>query len=123
MKKICGIIAFFLMVFAVSAAIAADQKITVKFTSDELAFSVSALNSIDLNGEEVNPFIEVKTQMINTYKEVSAARKPSGEVSFSIPEAKNFLFFMRRVKLKGAEASLFNDVTTKMIDALKKETK
>jgi hypothetical protein len=123
MKKICGVVAFVVMISAMSVAFAGDQKVTVKFTSDELAFSVSALNSIDLSGDEVNAFVDVKNEIFTTYKDVSASRKTSGDVSFTLPEEKNFLFFMRRVKLKGAEATLFNDVTAKIIDTLKKESK
>ncbi|HEY1405269.1 MAG TPA: hypothetical protein VF857_01545 [Spirochaetota bacterium] len=118
-----AVIALFCAMTSVYAADKSDKKITVKFTAEELAFSVSALNSIELTGEEVGPFVEIKNLFIGVYKDASAGKKQSAEVTFSVPMAKNFLFFMQRVKIKGAEASIFNDITTKMVDAIKKETK
>ena len=124
MKKFSVFVACFLVLVSVITVCAADQpKVTVKLTSDELAFAVSTLNSVELTGEEVSAFMEVKNDVVNAYKEISASKKSSGDVTFTVAEAKNFLYFMRRVKLKGAEASIFNEVTNKIIDTLKKEAK
>ena len=97
-----------------------DDKVKVAFTTDELAFSINILNSIDLLGEEVIPFMDIKNLLMDVYKDVSSGKKKNAEVEFTSTTAKNFLFFIQRAKLKGAEAVLFNDVCNKTIEAIKK---
>jgi hypothetical protein len=105
------------------AADKSDKKISVKFTADELAFSISALNSVDLTGEEVTPFIDIRNLLIAEYKEMTAGKKQGADINFTMATAKNFVFFLQRVKLKGAEANLFNDIISKMVETIKKESK
>jgi len=106
--------------FICAAAVAADNKIRVTFSTDELAFSINILNSIDLTGEEVMPFIDIKNLLMGVYKSAGSGSKKTAEVDFTTVTAKNFLFFMQRAKLKGAEAVMFNDVSSRMVEAVKK---
>jgi hypothetical protein len=117
MKKL---IITILYVCAICTAEGKDDKVKVSFTTDELAFSINILNSIDLMGEEVMPFMEIKNLLMDVYKDVSSGKKKNGDVEFTAISGKNFLLFIQRVKLKGAEAVIFNDVTNKMIEAIKK---
>jgi hypothetical protein len=120
---------FKIAVFAITAvciittAYAKDDKVGVNFSTDELAFSINVLNTIELRGDEVTPFIDIKNLLMDVYKDVSSGKKKTAEVAFTMPMAKNFLFFIQRAKLKGAEAAIFNDINTKMVDAIKKESK
>lgn len=107
----------------ITAAHAADPKVSIKFTADELALSINIFNSIELRGDEVGPFIDIKDLLIKEYKDLSSDKKKTIEVDFTLPMAKNFLFFMQRGKLKGAEAAVFNSISTKTVEAIKKETK
>ncbi|MCL2154230.1 MAG: hypothetical protein FWH53_01060 [Leptospirales bacterium] len=97
-----------------------DEKVKVTFTTDELAFSINVLNSIDLVGDEVMPFMDIKNLLMDVYKDVSSGKKKNADVEFTTISAKNFLLFIQRVKLKGAEAVLFNDVSNKTVEAIKK---
>jgi len=97
-----------------------DSKVKISFTTDELAFSINILNSIDLLGEEVMPFMDIKNLLLGVYKDVSSGKKKNADVEFTAVSAKNFLLFIQRAKLKGAEAILFNDVTNKTVEAIKK---
>ena len=106
-----------------TTAYAKDSKVTVNFTEDELALSINIFNSIELKGDEVMPFMDIKNLLVDVYKDLSSGKKKSAEVGFTLPMAKNFLFFMQRGKLKGAEAAIFNSISTKMIEVIKKETK
>jgi len=100
-----------------------EERIKVEFALEELVFSINVLNSIDIIGEEVQPFLDIKNTFMEVYKEVSGSKKKSGEVSFTLPMAKNFLFFMQRGRFKGVDAEIFNKISTKMIEAIKKESK
>jgi hypothetical protein len=117
MKKIVITI---LCVCFIGVAYGKDDKVNVAFTTDELAFSINVLNSIDLMGEEVMPFMDIKNLLMGVYKDVSSGKKKNADAEFTTVSAKNFLLFIQRVKLKGAEAVLFNDVSNKMVEAIKK---
>ena len=78
---------------------------------------------MDIIGEEVQPFMDIKNVLMDVYKEVSGGKKKSGDVNFTLPMAKNFLFFMQRGRFKGVDAAIFNNISTKMIEAIKKESK
>ncbi len=114
--SICAVLIMGIM----TAAVAKDPKVSIKFTSEELALCINILNTIDLRGDEVMPFIDIKNLLVDEYKSVSSDKKKSVEIDFPLPMAKNFLFFMQRAKLKGAEAEIFNDICNKMIKAIKK---
>ena len=120
MKNITKIIITILCVSVVCIGYGKDDKVKVAFTTDELAFSINILNSIDLLGEEVQPFMDIKNLLMEVYKDVSSGKKKTAEVDFTTAKAKNFLFFIQRAKLKGAEAVLFNDVCNKTVEAIKK---
>jgi len=102
---------------------AKEDKFKVEFAIEELAFSINVLNSIDITGEEVQPFMDIKNALMDEYKEVSGSKKKSGNVSFTLPMAKNFLFFMQRGRFKGVDAEIFNKISTRMIEKIKKESK
>ena len=106
-----------------TAGFAKDDKVKVEFAIEELAFSINVLNSIDITGEEVQPFMEIKTVLMDVYKDVSGGKKKSGSVSLTIPMAKNFLFFMQRGRFKGVDAEIFNKISTRLVDEIKKESK
>jgi hypothetical protein len=123
MKTMKKVIITILCVSFIGIAYGKDNKVKVAFTTDELAFSINILNSIDLLGEEVLPFMDIKNLLMDVYKDVSSGKKKNAEVEFTTTTSKNFLFFIQRAKLKGAEAVLFNDVCNKMIEAIKKAEK
>ena len=106
-----------------TAGYAKDDTVKVEFAIEELAFSINVLNSIDITGEEVQPFMDIKKIFMDEYKEISGGKKKSGEISLTLPMAKNFLFFMQRGRFKGVDAEIFNKISTRMVDAVKKESK
>ena len=120
MKKMKKVMATILCLCFIGIAYGKDDKVKVAFTTDELAFSINILNSIDLVGEEVMPFMDIKNLLMDVYKDVSSGKKKNAEVEFTTVSAKNFLFFIQRAKLKGAEAVLFHDVCNKTIEEIKK---
>ena len=117
MKKL--IIAMLCISFMTTAE-GKDDKVKVALTTDELAFSINILNSIDLLGEEVIAFMDIKNLLMTVYKDISSGKKKNTDIEFTTVTAKNFLLFIQRAKLKGAEAVLFNDVCNKMVEAIKK---
>lgn len=106
-----------------TAGYAKDDKVKVEFSIEELAFSINVLNSIDITGEEVQPFMDLRNVFMDVYKDISGEKKKSGTVSLTMPMAKNFLFFMQRGRFKGVDAEIFNKISTKMIEEIKKESK
>ena len=120
MKKI---IAAAFLLFAAVLVFAKNDKIKVNFTMDELAFSLNAIDSIEISGEETAPYLDIKNMLMSVYKKASSAEKNSVDVVFIIPQAKNFLILLQRAKFRGAEAFLFSDISGKIVNALKKADK
>ncbi|MCL1911604.1 MAG: hypothetical protein FWG13_05315 [Leptospirales bacterium] len=119
MKKV---IAALLLLTAVSVFAKVD-KIKVNFTMDELAFSINAVDSIEISGDETAPYLDMKKTLMNAYKKASSAEKNHVDIVFLIPQAKNFLILLQRAKFRGAEAFLFSDISGKIVNALKKAGK
>ncbi len=111
------------IILALSAVYADDPRVSINLNTNELAFSLNLLNTIDLTGEEVGPFLDIKNLLTSSYKEASGSKKGATDVNFMLPMAKNFIFFMQRVKLKGADATLFYDLNKKIVDHIKKAAK
>jgi hypothetical protein len=122
-KKIKTSVLSVVCIFLVSIVYAEDPKVIINLNTNELAFSLNLLNTIDLTGEEVGPFLEIKNLLTASYKESSSSKKGSTDVHFELPMARNFVFFMQRVKLKGADAALFYDLNKKIVDNIKKVSK
>jgi hypothetical protein len=120
LKNMKKVIITMLCVSFMTVAEGMDDKVKVALTTDELAFSINILNSIDLLGDEVMPFMDIKNLLMAVYKDISSGKKKNAEVEFTTVSAKNFLLFIQRAKLKGGEAVLFNDVCNKMVEAIKK---
>ena len=120
MKKMNKIIITILCVCVIGIAEGKDDKIKVNFTTDELIFSINILNTIDLAGDEVTPFMDIKNLLMDVYKDVNSGKKKSADVDFTKKTANNFLFFIHKAKLKGAEAALFINITNKVVEAIKK---
>ena len=119
-KKMKKVLVAVLCASCIGIAEGREAKVKVAFTTDELAFSINVLNSIDLLGEEVLPFMEIKNLLMTVYKDVSSGKRKNADVEFTTTTAKNFLLLMQRIKLKGAEAVMFNDVCNKTVEAIKK---
>lgn len=116
--------ALFLAVLLIAAApvYSKDDKVNVPFTVEELAFSINILNSIELKGEEVPPYIDIRNLLMDVYKDVSSGKRKNASTEFSMAMARNFLFFIQRARLKGSEAVMFNDVNSKVVEAIKKSS-
>jgi len=107
----------------IATAHSKDDKVKVAFTRDELTFSINVLNTIDIVGEEVMPFMDVKNLLMDVHKDISSGKKKNAEVEFTITTAKNFVFLLQRARLKGAEAVMFNEICNKTVEAIKKAEK
>ena len=112
-----------LYVSLITTAHSQNNKIKVTFTTDELAFSINILNSIDISGEEIKPFSVLKNLLTDVYKDISLAEENKAVVEFTQVTAGNFLFFIQRAKLKGPEVVMFNDISNKTVEAIKKAGK
>ncbi len=119
-KHLFYIFLSFILLLSLSTAYAKKDSFEVNFKLKELAFAINALNSIELIGEEVTPFIDVRNLLIKEYKKVSSGKKKEVGVEFTMANARNFLFFMQRARFKGVQAVLFNDISTRMVNAIKK---
>jgi hypothetical protein len=123
MKGMISIFTFLLAALCFLTTVRAEEKVSVKLSTEELALSVNMMGSIELAGEEAGPFVDVMNLLRASYKESSGSRKGVAEVDFPVPMAKNFLFFMQRFRLKGADAAAFHDLSRKIVEGVKKATK
>jgi hypothetical protein len=119
-KKIMTAVFSAVLMFIITTVNAEDPKVSVNLSANELAFSLNILNTIDIVGEEVGPFLDVKNLLTSSYKDASSSKKGATDVNFPLPMAKNFVFFIQRAKLKGADATIFYDLSKKVVDSIKK---
>ncbi len=98
-----------------------DIKIKVYLKTGETAFCLNNLSMIIISGEEVPAFLEVKNILNKNFKEFSAEKKDGGNITFTYGQANNLMYFMNKTQFKGQEAEYYQEIVTKVLNALKKE--
>ena len=116
----CGIFLTIIMSLLISAY-SEELKIKVNFKIEELVFSVNVLNNIEIKGEEVNPFMDIKNVLLGAYNEANKEKQKDIDVVFVISGAKNFLYFMQKARMRGDAAAMFYDINKKVTETVKKK--
>lgn len=99
-----------------SFSILAQQPQTIKanLVAGDLVFCLQLLDKIEIRGEEVTAFLDVRSLLL---KEVEKAQKENKKTTdpvtleITTPVAQNFLTLMQRTKISGADAQQFKQIT------------
>ena len=97
-------------------------KINPVFSLDDLIFAYNILNSVEINGSEVDAFIEVRTLFANTIKSAQTANKKSADeinVEMNILMAQNLFNLISRAKITGSQAEQYKRVQDAITNAAK----
>lgn len=101
----------------------ANQVIKPTFVVGDLVFAVNSMNSVKIQGKEVDAFLQVKEhfkpymQKIQNQK-MEIDQKIETEVPVGI--ANNMLIFLQRIELQGANAERYQRFKKTMIDEAKR---
>lgn len=101
-----------------------EQSLKPKLSVAEIGYCLQLMERVELSGEEVNAFLEVRTVFANLIEKAQAdGKQPTDMIvaELSVPIAQNFLAFMRRTKLTGSEATQFQRIMNAIIDSAPKD--
>jgi hypothetical protein len=100
------------------------KTIKPKMAIADADFVAKLLNTIDISGNEVDAFLEVRGIFVKVLENAIKDKKLTSDiitVEMTIPQAQNFVTLMQRSKLKGEEADKFRQLITMIVDAAKAE--
>jgi hypothetical protein len=119
-----------LTVFAANAQIVPDQNqdlkdktITAQFNVGDVVFAYNSLSTINIQGNEVDAFLEVKNELKKFTDEIESSQKKIDEnisITMNVLVANNLMIFLQRVTLQGANAERYQRFKNTMLDAAKK---
>ncbi|MBS1562199.1 MAG: hypothetical protein JSS89_11385 [Bacteroidetes bacterium] len=84
------------------------------------------IGGVDIKGNEVDAFIEVKKTLTSAAEAAAKAGKKDDDVitvDLKLDVAQNLFLLMQRASLKGAEAEKFKEITTSIQEAAKEAQK
>jgi hypothetical protein len=84
------------------------------------------IGGVDIKGNEVDAFIEVKKTLTSAAETAAKAGKKDDDVitvDLKLDVAQNLFLLMQRASLKGAEAEKFKEITTSIQEAAKEAQK
>lgn len=84
------------------------------------------IGGVDIKGNEVDAFIEVKKTLTTAAESAAKAGKKDDDVitvDLKLDVAQNLFLLMQRASLKGAEAEKFKEITSSIQDAAKEAQK
>lgn len=84
------------------------------------------IGGVDIKGNEVDAFIEVKKTLTTAAETATKAGKKDDDVitvDLKLDVAQNLFLLMQRASLKGAEAEKFKEITTSIQEAAKEAQK
>ncbi len=104
----------------------AQQTIKPKLTLAEVEFTRVVLNSIEIRGNEVEAFVEVRG-VFDKLLDAGVKNKKTGDevvtVEMTYPQANNLLTLMQRAKLSGENADRYKKVTDAIVASAQTDKK
>ena len=100
----------------------ANQVIKPTFVVGDLVFAVNSMNSVKIQGKEVDAFLQVKEHFKPYLQKIQDQKMEiDQEIETEVPVgiANNMLIFLQRIELQGANAERYQRFKKTMIDAAK----
>lgn len=86
-----------------------------EMTMNDVAFSIDILNSITINGREVEAFLEVKNTLIAVFEKAQKDKKQAADkltLELNQTVASNLIQLMDRATVSGSRAEVFQGIKT-----------
>jgi hypothetical protein len=100
-----------------------DIKIQPVFTIDDAIFAYNTLNTVQISGNEVDAFVEIRKIFVDAIKSAQEAGKKGTDeitIEMNLLAAQNFFNLLARAKITGAQADQYKRVQDAITDAAKK---
>ena len=97
-------------------------KLKPTFLVEDLVFVYQTLETIDITGNEVDAFLEIRNYLQTTIKNIQEEKKQAGDkyqTEIPLPMAQNMLSFLSRAKFSGRNAELYKRFVDSMIESSK----
>ena len=126
MKKIFISLSLLLVFLTVSiSAQTTNQNVNIKpeFIVADVVFAYSVLNTIDINGREVEPFLACKNHLKTLVEKAQTEKKQAGDkITDDMPLsiAQNLAVFLERGTFKGEQAEMYQRFIKSLVDAVNK---
>jgi len=121
------IIAFSFNAFAQTNQSLQDRQKQIKIqpvlSIDDIVFAYNTLNTVEINGGEVDAFVEVRALLADNVKQAKEAGKAGTDeitVEMNLLMAQNFFNLIARAKITGAQADQYKRVQDAITNAAKK---
>lgn len=90
------------------------QIIKPKLTAAGLVFTINLINSVEIQGREVDAFLEVRKALSDALENAQKANRanPNDEITLELqlPIAQNLVTLMQRARITGADADRYKQV-------------
>lgn len=101
----------------------ANKILSADFMVGDIVFAFNSLNTINIQGNEVDAFLEVKEALKTYTSEIETKQlkiDDSMKMEMKVGIANNLMIFLQRVTLQGANAERYQRFKTTMLEAAKK---
>lgn len=99
-----------------------EKSITADFLAGDVVFAYNSLNTVNIQGNEVDAYLEVKNALKKYTDEIETTQKKAEDkvnVTMNVLVANNLMIFLQRVTLQGANAERYQRFKNTMFDAAK----
>ncbi len=97
------------------------QIIKPKLTVAGLAFAINLINGVEIQGREVDAYLEVRKALNDAFEAAQKANRanPNDEVTLELqlPVAQNLVVLMQRARITGADADRYKQVMDAITEA------
>ncbi len=101
------------------------QVIKPKLTVANLAFTLNLINGVEIQGREVDAYLEVRKALNDALEGAQKANRanPTDEVTLELqlPVAQNLVTLMQRARITGADAERFKQVMDAIMGAAQQQ--
>jgi hypothetical protein len=98
-----------------------QQVIKPKLTVGGLVFALNLLNGVEIQGREVDAYLEVRKHLSDALESAQKANRanPNDEVTLELqlPVAQNLVTLMQRARITGADAERYKQVMDAIVEA------
>ncbi len=99
-----------------------DKSISAEFLAGDVVFAYNSLNTVNIQGNEVDAFLEVKNALKKYTDEIESSQKKVDDtisMTMNVLVANNLMIFLQRVTLQGSNAERYQRFKNTMFDAAK----
>ena len=117
---------FLVVVMSISSAFSQTQQQTKvlkpKMPISEIAFVATLLETVEIRGNEVDAFVDVKNVLMKIIDKATTEKKKAADetvLEINIAQAQNLLALLQRARLTGGDADRYKKFVDVIVDSSK----